>query len=72
MAKQEENKKENPLVGGIILLVCSIIAIALGADYVWVLFGAIEIPLQIVGIVGAIISILFIIAGVKAKKQDSE
>lgn len=72
MAKQKQNKEENPLVGGIILLVCGLIALVAGADYVWVWFDTIEIPLQVAGGVFAAIGAIMTLVGIKAKKTGGE
>ena len=72
MSKNKANKKDNPLVGGIILLICGILMIAVGQDYLWVLFGVIEIPLQIVGVVAAVLGVLCTVKGIKEKKKTAQ
>lgn len=72
MSKSKQEKKENPLIGGILLLICGILMVALGKDYLWVLFGVIEIPLQIAGIVIAVLGVISTALGVKEKKQKAQ
>ena len=70
MAKNTANKKENPLVGPIIMIVAGLIAAIFGGDYLWVLFGAIEIPLPIVGVVFLVLGVIFLLVALKNKKTQ--
>lgn len=73
MANEATNeKKESNLTRGIILLVLGVIALAVGKDYVWVLFGTIEIPLQIVGGIFAAIGAVLTVIGIKDKKKEKQ
>lgn len=73
MAKaKKENKKENKILIGILMLVFGIFAIAKSNEYVWMLFHVIEIPLWIVGGIGVVIGIVMLIQGIKEKKAKKE
>ena len=70
MAKTK--KKDNPIVGGIILLVLGVLAVIFGKDYVWVLFNTIEIPLQIAGAVFGGIGVISLLIGISEKKKAAD
>ncbi len=71
MAKNDtKTKKENPLVGSILFLVCSILITVLGEDYVWTPFGLFEVPLQIVGAVCIVLAVISVIGAVRKKKNE--
>ena len=65
----ETKKKEASMAGSIILLIIGILIVIFGGDYLWVLFDTIEIPLQIVGAVFAILGGFSLIGDIKKKKK---
>ena len=67
MAKNQ-NKKENPILVGILMLIAALVAIVFGGDYVWVLFGVLELPLWVPGILIGLVGILSLVTGIKEKK----
>ena len=71
MAKQPKEKKENKLTTGIIGLVIGIILTCV-KDYVWVLFGVIEIPLPILGVISIVVGVIYIVLGIREKKKEKQ
>ena len=69
MSEEKNEKKDGSLAGSIILLVCSVVLIFLGEDYVWYPFGLIEIPLQIVAVPIAILAGISVFAELKKRKK---
>ena len=61
-------KKEHPILVGILLLIASAVAFSFGSDYVWVLFGVIELPMWVPGGLLGLVGIIRLISGIKAKK----
>ena len=68
MEKNKE-KKENPILVGIFLLIASVVAFVAGGDYVWVLFHVIELPMWVPGILLGLGGIISLVTGIKAKKK---
>lgn len=71
MAKQPKEKKQSNLTTGIIALVLGII-LACVKNYVWVLFGVIEIPLPVLGVICIVIGVVYIILGIRDKKKEKQ
>lgn len=70
MAKKTNGeKKENPILVGILMLVAAVVMIAGAGEYVWVLFGVIELPLWIPGIIAGVVGVLSLVKGIKEKKN---
>ena len=63
-----QKKKENPILVGILLLIASAVAFSFGSDYVWVLFGVIELPMWVPGILMGLVGIISLVSGIKKKK----
>lgn len=72
MAKNQKQKKDNPILVGILLLVAAVVAITMAGEYVWVLFGVIELPLWVPGILFGLIGIVSLVTGIKEKKAKKE
>ena len=53
---------------GILLLIASAVAFSFGSDYVWVLFGVIELPMWVPGILMGLVGIISLVSGIKKKK----
>ena len=68
MAKRGSEKKENPIVVGILFLVVAAILILGAKDYVWVLFGTLELPLWVPGILAGILGVVKLVTGIKEKR----
>ena len=72
MAKEKTKKKENKILLGIIFILFGIFAIAKNNEFVWVLFGAVEIPLWILGGLGIILGVVTLSQGIKEKKEKDQ
>jgi len=73
MAKAaKKEKKDNGIVYGIIMIVAGLLAVIFGADYLWVLFNVIEIPLQIVGAIFAVLGVISLVVGIREKKKAKQ
>ena len=69
MAKKTNGeKKENPILIGILFILGAVFLIAKSNEFVWMLFGVIEIPLWILGILAAVVGVLSLVKGIKEKK----
>ena len=66
MAKNPE-KKENPILAGILMLVVAVIMFAFSDEFYWAPFGF-ELPLWILGILAGIIGVVSLVKGIKEKK----
>ena len=69
--KQPE-KKENPILLGSILLICGGVMLAMRAEYNLMLFGFLEIPLWIPGIIACALGALRLVNGIKEKNAKKE
>ena len=70
MAKKAKGeKKENPILIGILLLIVGAGMIAGSGNFVWVLFEVIELPLWIPGIASALLGVLSLVIAIKEKKN---
>lgn len=72
MSEQKNKKKDDSLAGSIILLVCGIIMAIAGENYVWYPFGIVEIPLQIVGVIAAVLGAISTVLEFRKKKSKKE
>ena len=69
MAKRNKEKKENPILAGILLLVAAVVLIAGSGEYAWVLFGTLELPLWVPGGLAGILGVVQLVIGIKNKKK---
>ena len=67
MAKNKSGKKENPILVGILMLIVAAVLIAGAGSYVWVLFGVLELPLWVPGVLAGILGVFQLIVGIKEK-----
>lgn len=66
----QHEKKENPLLSGILMLVCGVVLLIMGGDYNWVLFGILEIPLQIPAAIIGVIGLVQVVSAIRAKNMQ--
>lgn len=73
MAKNvKKEKKENGILMGILLAVVGIIGIVASDKYVFMLFGIIEIPLSVVGVIFIVLGVLSIFMEIKEKRNKKD
>lgn len=73
MAKNvKKEKKENGILMGILLAVVGIIGIVASDKYVFMLFGIIEIPLSVVGVIFIVLGVLSIFLEIKEKRNKKD
>lgn len=69
--KQPE-KKENPILLGSLLLICGSVMLAMRNEYNLELFGVLEIPMVIPGIIAAVAGLAQLVKGIKEKKKEKD
>lgn len=68
---QSERPKKNKILSGVFLLIAGLVAAVIGADYVWLQLGSVEITLQLAGIVFGIAGLIMLIVGIVEKKKEA-